>query len=37
VLDTLMKALTPLDEDERRTVPCHTEVEAYGPPIPAAA
>ncbi len=32
-----MKALTLLDEDERRTILCHTEVEAYGLPIPAAA
>ena len=36
VLETLMKALAPLDEDERLKILCHNEVEAYGLPIPAA-
>jgi predicted TIM-barrel fold metal-dependent hydrolase len=36
VLETLMHALTPLDEDERRKILCHNEVDAYGLPVTAA-
>ncbi len=36
VLDTLLEALEPLDEDERLKILCHNQVEAYGLPIPAA-
>jgi predicted TIM-barrel fold metal-dependent hydrolase len=36
VIDTLMVALDPLDEEERLQILCRNEVDAYGLPIAAA-